>query len=176
MSAAGGLDRFLTAVEKLPPYEGLTFRGLASGHPAPSGTGMVTGVMASSRNPRVASENFSAAALLALLTRTGRDISALSAHPDEAEVVVLPGSLWRPIVTVEAEGVAVHVLEELDVQRTGSSPAAWGASQQEVLDQISRALQVARVRPPAQVSAPGKFAGPWLVQLPSAGSETPRSS
>ncbi len=164
MTGTSGLERFLAAVEKLPPYEGVTFRGAAA---TVQGTTVAAGVMASSRDPRVASENFTAPVLLALHHRTGRDITALSQHADEAEVVVLPGTAWRPITTVEVEGTLVQALEELDLGRTGRAPDGWGTSVDDVAQRITRAVAVARDRTPVDVHTPGKFAGTWLAQLPA---------
>lgn len=162
MTQTGGLDRFLAAVEKLPPYEGVTFRGA----PAPlEATTVAAGVMASSRDPRVASENFTAPVLLALHHRTGRDVSGLAQHPDEAEVVVRPGTAWRPIVTFEVEGTTIQALEELDLARTGHVPAGWGATPAEVEQRVTRAVEVARARGAVTVHVPGKFAGDWLSRL-----------
>lgn len=165
MTETSGLERFLTAVEKLPPYEGVTFRGAAA---VIETTTVAAGVMASSRDPRVASENFATPVLLALHHRTGRDISALAQHADEAEVVVLPGSVWRPITTVVVEGTTVQAVEELDVARTGRQPDSWGTTTADVEARVTRAVEVARARGPVPVHSPGKFAGAWVSRLPDA--------
>lgn len=162
----GGLGGFLAALDKLPPYEGMTFRGLPQGEPAPV-TGVVTGLMASSRSPRVASENFTAPALVALLNRTGRDLTALSRFPEEAEVVVLPGGLWRALGPVEVDGVPVHVMEELEPSGRTRQPESWGRTMADVVDAIGQELRAAVVREPVVVNAPGKFAGPWLTEVPA---------
>jgi hypothetical protein len=162
----GGLGRFLAALDKLPAYEGVTFRGLAAGESAPV-TGVVTGVMASSRSPRVASENFTAPVLVALLNRTGRDLTALSRFPEEAEVVVLPGSLWRALGPVEVGGVVVHVMEELEPSGRTRQPASWGRTMPDVVDGIGRELRTAVSREPVTVNVAGKFAGRWVTEVPT---------
>ena len=166
----GGLAGFLAALDKLPPYEGITFRGLDPGAVAPTSVAVVAGVMASSRNVRVATENFTSTEVFALLNRTGRDISALSAHSDEAEVVVRPGSLWRPLMTVElvSPAVRVHFLEELEVSGASRLPESWGSDLEDVRSRVMRAIQVSAAREPVEVHIPGKFSGPWVTQLPDA--------
>ena len=171
MSAApGGLAGFLAGLDKLPAYEGITFRGLASGAVAPTSTAMATDVMATSRDPRVATQNFTCPALLAALNRTGRDISALSAHPDEAEVVLRPGAMWRPLVTVDvlSPAVRVHILEELDLSGAARPLASWGPTVDDVQARVMRAIQIAAAREPVEVRVPGKFTGSWATELPSA--------
>lgn len=157
---------FLSAMEKLPRFDGLSFRGLPQGADPPQGPVATTGVHASSRSPRVATEDFSAAALLVLLNRTGRSIAEFSAHPEEQEVVVLPGTVWRPLVEVAVPGYAgrVLVIEELDLTRSLPQPSEWGATVAELAARVQ-----GRVREELQgerftVNVPGKFTGPWFSQ------------
>jgi hypothetical protein len=156
---------FLDALAKLPAFNGITFRGLGPGDEAPPPLGVVTGVLASSRDPRVASENFSAP-LLVLLNRTGRSIAAFSAQPDEHEVVVRPGTLWQRLVEVTVPGLPtpVLVLEELDMSRTTPRPTEWGDTLDELSGRIARIVGQALGSATRTVAVPGKFAGPWPAQ------------
>jgi hypothetical protein len=158
---------FLDALAKLPAFNGITFRGLGPGDEAPPPLGVVTGVLASSRDPRVASENFSAP-LLVLLNRTGRSIAAFSAQPDEHEVVVRPGTLWQRLidVSIPALPTPVMVLEELDMSQTTPRPTEWGDTLAELSGRVTRLVEQALGSPTRVVAVPGKFAGPWPAQVP----------
>src|SRR5687767_9060442 len=83
----------VTALEKLPPFVGLTWRG-ASGQLVASVP--LTGPLPTSRDPRVASANFTAAALWVIVSAAGRDIAPISADPSAQEVALLPGSFLTP--------------------------------------------------------------------------------
>jgi hypothetical protein len=163
---SGSLSDFLDAIAKLPDFNGITFRGLADGDPEPAGPGVVAGVLASSRNARTASENFTATRILVLLNRTGRNIAEFSAQPGEGEVVVRPGSVWRPLIEVAVTGLATPllVLEELDPSGTTPAPTEWGDSLDELASRVVRLVQQALGSDTAQVAVPGKFVGPWPMQ------------
>ncbi|QZN86218.1 hypothetical protein [Cellulomonas sp. C5510] len=157
---------FLSAVDKLPRFDGLSFRGLPDGAEPPQSLSATTGVHASSRSPRVASENFATAALLVLLNRNARSLAAFSAHPDEREVVVLPNTVWRPLIELTVPGLdaRVLVLEELDLTQSLPAPTEWGATLDELASRIVRVVQQDLVAAPVPVHIPGKFAGEWFSQ------------
>lgn len=154
---------FLSAMDKLPRFDGFSFRGLPEGSEPPRTLAAATGVHASSRSPRVASEDFTSAALLVLLNRTARSISEFSAHPDEREVVVLPGTVWRPLVELTSPGYPgrVFVLEELDLTQSLPQPTEWGATLAELAGRVQRVVEQDLHAQPLTVHVPGKFAGPW---------------
>jgi hypothetical protein len=157
---------FLSAMDKLPRFDGLSFRGLPAGAEPPQVLSVATGVHASSRSPRVATEDFTSAALMVLLNRTARSLSEFSAHPEEREVVVLPQTVWRPLIelAVPEYGGKVYVLEELDLTRTLPQPEEWGATLAELAARIVRVvLQDLRLAP-FTVNVPGKFTGPWFSE------------
>lgn len=166
------LGDFLDAIAKLPEFNGITFRGLGAGDPEPAAPGVVAGVLASSRDVRVASENFTAARVLVLLNRTGRSIAELSAQPGEGEVVVRPGSVWRPLIEVSVTGLRTPllVLEELDPSGTTPAPTEWGDTLDELASRVVRLVQQALGAGATPVAVPGKFVGPWPMQpLPTGG-------
>jgi len=154
---------FLSAMDKLPRFDGITFRGMPQGSEPPRTLVAATGVHASSRSPRVATEDFTSAALLVLLNRTARSISEFSAHPEEREVVVLPGTVWRPLVelTVPGHAGAVYVLEELDLSQSLPQPTEWGATLAELANRVQRVVEQDLRGESFTVNVPGKFAGPW---------------
>jgi hypothetical protein len=160
------LSGFLDAIAKLPDFNGVTFRGLSAGEPEPPELGVAAGVLSSSRDVRVASENFTAARLLVLLNRTGRSISEFSEHPREGEVVVRPGSVWRRLIEVTTPGLQqpALVLEELDPSGRTPSPTEWGDTLDEVAARVVRLVQQGIAGEQVAVAVPGKFAGPWPAQ------------
>lgn len=157
------VSAFLDAIEKLPAFDGFTFRGLDDDAEAPPSLGVAAGVLATSRDPRVATENFRTARVLALLNRTGRDISPFSAQPDEREVVVRPGSVWRVLTSFEVDGLrpTVLVLEELDLTRSTPEPAEWGDTVAETTARLVRVLASALAVGPVEIASPGKYVGQW---------------
>ncbi|MFI2753886.1 hypothetical protein ACGIF2_10670 [Cellulomonas sp. P22] len=161
------LGRFLDAIDKLPAFNGIAFRGLAAGEVEPPPLGVVTGVLAASRDARVASENFTAGRLLALLNRTGRDVSVFAERPADAEIVVRPGSVWHRLTEFEVPGIAVPVLvlEELDVAGTTPTPTEWGDTLAELTARVARTVQQSLAAAPIEVGQPGKFVGPWAAQV-----------
>ncbi|KGM12505.1 hypothetical protein [Cellulomonas bogoriensis] len=163
-----GIERFMAAVEKLPPYGGLVFRGLTDGVVVPP-VGVLTGVVPASRDVRVATEDFTAASALAMLSRTGRDLSALSQQPGEGEVVFLPGTVWRIIAAVDLDGAKVHVVEELDLTGQAPPPTSWPPSLDELVGTVATTWRNHQALQPAGVISPGKFTGGWPAQPPAGG-------
>ncbi|WIB58761.1 hypothetical protein DEJ13_09770 [Curtobacterium sp. MCLR17_007] len=106
----------LHALSKLPATAGIVFHGGAlPGHFRLVGEFSLRGLTATSSDPDVASEGDTVDGLVAFRSRTGRSIAPFSAHPDEREVVFLPGSRFRLVgdVQVERRGVLVTVLDEV---------------------------------------------------------------
>lgn len=157
---------FLSAMDKLPRFDGISFRGLPAGAEPPQTLSAATGVHASSRSPRVATEDFTSAGLMVLLNRTARSLSDFSAHPEEREVVVLPSTVWRPLIELSVPGYAgkVFVLEELDVSQSLPQPQEWGATLDELAGRVVRVVQQDLQGAPFAVNVPGKFAGEWFSQ------------
>lgn len=77
------------ALLQLPATPAITYRGVGG---VPSSHAItLSNVLPTSLSPRVASENFTAERLTAIVTITGRYIAPLSQHPDEQEMALLPG-------------------------------------------------------------------------------------
>jgi len=162
------LGTFLDAIDKLPAFNGVAFRGLALGAAAPPVLGVATSMLATSRDPRVGTQNFTAPLTLVLLHRTGRDISVFSEHPEEAEIVVRPGSAWRRLTDVVVPGVPGRfvVLEELDLTGSTPPPTEWGDTIAELTARVQRMVQQSAATAPVKVASLGKFVGPWPAQVP----------
>ncbi|MDR3069207.1 MAG: hypothetical protein LBU50_06870 [Cellulomonas sp.] len=157
-----GVGQFLDAIGKLPPAGGVTFRGLDDDPASVAPLGVLAGVVSTSRDPRVATENFTSRSILVLLNRTGRDVSMLSAHPREGEVVVRPGSVWHRLADVglPQAPAPVVVLEEVDPAGY-SSPVGWPATRADLTQQLDAQLRAAQQQEPVQIARPGVFVGPW---------------
>lgn len=86
------LGALLSALEKLPAYEGVAFRG------CPEDAGFVRdGQVTVTTRPVAATRDAGLVrggrALYAILLRTGRDVAPFSADRSEAEVAILPGTM-----------------------------------------------------------------------------------
>ncbi|MBN9177618.1 MAG: hypothetical protein J0I43_09665 [Microbacterium sp.] len=146
---------FLRALEKLPAFSGVVFHGLAE-VPEISRARMTNGVIATSVDPRVATENFSAPVIAAFLSKTGRDIAAFSAHPGEREVVLPPQILVRTLsVSTAPDGVTPLVVIE---QLAESPREPWIPSTIDGLVELVRdRIAAAMAEPAVEVTTPGKF-------------------
>lgn len=154
------LEHLLAALDKLPRYRGISFRGVGSAAGLGfQGGGFVvtTGLVATSRDPRVATENFTAAGLYAVVGRSGRSIEAHSQHPDEREVVFAPGATFTVVKHARVEDLPVVIVEELDPHAFDAPPEKTGLD--EVGATIGRAVLAARALPELPVTSPGKFVG-----------------
>jgi hypothetical protein len=134
-------------LEKLPPYQGLTWRG-AEG--ALAGGVSLPAPLPTSRDVRVASGNFASPYLWAIVSSAGRDVSPLSADTSALEVALLPGSVITPASgTIEVDGVRVQiVLEVRDGVPVGPTPTEG---------ELVSLIQAARTAEPATISQPGRF-------------------
>ncbi|MDJ0350043.1 hypothetical protein QMK22_12040 [Cryobacterium sp. PH29-G1] len=149
--------KFLATLDKIPPRPGLVFHGLR----VDPGAGAVTliGLVAASRNPRVATENFDTPILLAVLTRTGRDLAPLSGNPAEQETVLLPGTVLLGIerFTLASPAVEVCVVEEISVGEAPTTPTGWPATRDELRSVVEAGIDAAFAEAAMPVASPGKF-------------------
>lgn len=155
---SSSVDRILAAFSKLPPVAGVSFHGGDDDAAGEGGT--LAGVLATSRSPRVASENFSTSVLYCLVTVSGRDLTQLSRHEVEQEIVLLPGTTLLGLGSIQAEGLRLVMLEELDVEREPSEARTSGDALDQLFATVSAAVATARAEPPVPVTSPGKFVAP----------------
>jgi hypothetical protein len=155
----------LDALDKLPPYGGITFRGIPIGASAPPHVSVATGLIPTTTQVQLASENFTAAWILALLNRTARDISILSAASEEHEVVIRPGTAWSRLFQINVQGcrIPVLVLEELQLSDDGAQPL-WGDTSGALAQTITQQVQQALALPPSPIRMPGRFCSEWPAQ------------
>src|ERR1044072_6958549 len=91
-------------ISQLPATPSVVYRGMSGTPPANSFT--VAALLPASADPRVATENFTSDRVAAIVTVTGRSIAALSRHPQEQEVAILPGTLLLPVGEVDVPGLS----------------------------------------------------------------------
>ena len=147
----------LSALDKLPAYHGLTYRG-HDGSDVPRRATPSGVLVATSRDPRVATENFATKGVFAVISSRGRDLTPVSEHRAEQEVVFRPGSIFLPIEHLDVDGLAVVVIEEIDTDATPGEPPA--VTLDELRERMRADLAEARGREPVTVTSPGKFVGP----------------
>lgn len=158
MSDAGEAAlRFLRALERLPTYTGIVFHGLPS-IPQLAPARWTRGVTATSKDPRIATENFSTPAVAAIVSRTGRDIAAFSAHPAEQEIVLPPEVVLLEVArTALPDGRPVVIVEQL----AESDPSAsLPPTLDELVSHVQKLLGASLESPPVPVTTPGKFVEP----------------
>lgn len=149
----------LTALQKLPPHRGVSFRGRT----ADSGFGregqvvVTTGLTPTSRSVAVATENFTVPALYVVLGRTGRAIQDLSRHPEEQEVVFLPSSMFTVVRSARVDDLPVTIVEQLNPE-LGELDEPLGTLEEIAAFTVSRVGE-ARQSAPVGVTTPGKFVG-----------------
>ncbi|KHK99517.1 hypothetical protein LK09_02475 [Microbacterium mangrovi] len=115
--------------------------------------------MATSLDPRIGTENFSTPVIAAILSRTGRDISAFSAHPTELEVVIPPEVILHTLaVDVAPDGVTplivIEQLAELDPD-VSLPPTLEG-----LVALVKERIAMSMAQPPVDITTPGKFIEP----------------
>ncbi len=157
------LDRkvasLLTALEKVPPHRGVSFRGrsLDSTYGREGQLIVTRELTATSRSVAVATENFSVPALYVVLGRTGRAIESLSQHPEEHEVVFLPASMFTVVKSARIDDLPVTIVEQLNPE-IEELDEPLGTLEEIAAFAVQRVGE-AREAGPVVVSTPGKFAG-----------------
>ena len=139
-------------ISRLPATPAITYRGM-SGAP-PNAAFTLTALLPTSADPRIASENFTTERVAAIVAVTGRSIAALSRHPEEHEIAILPGTLLLPVGFVEVAGLSEPVVLLSETGWAPGLPEGKPELRRTVAAQVSDALN----RPPVQISSPGRFA------------------
>lgn len=122
-----------------------------SGAP-PEASFTVSAILPTSADPRIASENFTAERVAAIVTVTGRFVGPLSRHPEEREIAILPATLLTPVGTLVVEGLANPVVLLAEPGHAPGLPPNRDELEQVVREQITHAL----ARPPVPVRS-GRF-------------------
>lgn len=138
------------ALSQLPATPAITYRGMTT---PPANAITLAHVLPSSVNPRVASENFTAARLVAIVTITGRYIAPLSQHPEEHEIALLPGTLLLPAGSVNVPGLQNPVVLLAEPGSAPELPPGPEELRAAVLQQVGAALAA----PAVTIHSPGRF-------------------
>lgn len=142
-----GPGRLEDALAKLPIFRGVVWRGAGFELTTPF---TLQAPLPTSKDARVASENFRAPSLHAIVSVSGREIGPLSRHPAEAEVALLPGCTLTPATGVHlVEGFSVQVVREV----SPSGEIAPMVSD----DDLALILEPARFAPRVDITSPGRF-------------------
>ena len=158
MTGTPDIAALFATLEQLPPHRGVVFRGCeARSHERWPGRAHVSeALLSTSRDPRVATENFTTDAVYAIVSSTGRAIEQFSAARHEHEVVFLPGSIFTLVTRVRVKDLGVTIVEEfVPDPEVEPQPIDVALLQEE----IGRAILEAQLRDPVPASIPGKFAG-----------------
>ncbi len=159
VDAAEAARAFLRALERLPAYTGVVFHGLPA-IPRLAPARWTRGVTATSKDPRIATENFSTPAVAAIVSRTGRDIGQFSAHPAEQEIVLPPEVVLLEVArTFLPDGRPVVIIEQLAEQDPSASlPPTLDA----LVDHVRQRLQNGLKAREAPITTRGKFVEPFF--------------
>ncbi len=141
----------LDALLALPATPAITYRGS-------SGVGInaaitLQSVLPTSINPRVASENFTADQLVAIVAISGRSIARLSRHPDEEEIALLPGTILQPVGSIDVDGL----VRPLALLAEPGTAAGLPEDATELQAVVRRQIGTALMLPPVVVHSPGRF-------------------
>jgi len=166
-SPATAAQEFMELLATLPPAPGLVFHGLPGAFDGEWPSQFeIRGIAAASRNPRVATENFTVSPLLAIVNRTGRDLGLLSAHPNDEEVVLVPGPHLVQVARIQFRGPDLEILvyEELVPEtpdREGAElPDGFPLTLEALVEHVRSVVVAAFLAPEVPVSIPGKFISP----------------
>lgn len=153
----------LRALKKLPLQDGITYRGFDADARFGTRDGealVTTGLTATSRDIRVATENSTAAGLFVIAGKTGRVVESYSRFPAEREVVFLPSTLFRVVRQALLGSLPVVIVEQLEPGAM-PEPQADGECEpwQEWLRIAARSLTDAGQASAARITSPGKYVG-----------------
>jgi hypothetical protein len=138
-------------LSRLPATPAITYRGM-SGPPA-NVAFTLSNVLPTSTDPRIATENFTAERVAAIVTVTGRFIGPLSRHPQDSEIALLPATLLIPVGSVAVDGLANDVVLLAETGTAPGLPADLAELKRIVNSQVGAAL----LREPVAVHSPGRF-------------------
>ncbi len=156
----GRAERMLRGLGEAPKHVGLSLRGMEATTPRPyAGQTVVSSwLVPTSVDPLVATRNLELTRLLAVTGDAGADVRPFSAHPEEREVVYLPGTIFVMGPTEVLEGVEVTFVDQADPGRDPAVAARFDI--ETVRPLVRRLLAAARDRAPVALTRPEKFVGP----------------
>lgn len=140
-------------------FRGVSYRGRATtGEPLALGADLVTANgLASTRDPRLATSNFSLKAVFALVGDEGHEVDSPPGRTPEREVWFSAGTTFRVIGTGMVEDTSVSVLHQLDT--VTERPWKPLADVDQVLATYARDVSNSRAAGVVRAGTPGKFVG-----------------
>jgi hypothetical protein len=147
-------SNLVDTLTRLPASPGITYRGMSGS--APHNAMTVSALMPTSADPRIASENFIAERLAAIVTVTGRLIATFSRRPDEQDIAILPGTLPLSAGSVSIPGLVNDVVLLAESGTVPGLPRDSAELRKVVTQQVTDAL----AKPAVTVHSPGRFAPP----------------
>jgi hypothetical protein len=150
------VDRVLADLERVPGWAGLSFRGMPdhASFGRETRTAVAGGLVPTSRDPRVATENFTTPGLFAIVGSEGRAIESASQFPDEQEVVFLPASVFSFVATANYDGYPIVVARQVNLADEQSP-----LDREALIRRVGGAIRAAKASAPAEVTSPGKYVG-----------------
>jgi hypothetical protein len=145
-------EDIVTTLSKLPAAPAITYRGMAG--PRPNTSFTLNGIMPTSMDPRVASENFTAEWLAAIVSITGRLVAPFARYQEEQEIAMLPGTMLLMAGSVDVPGLPESVVLLAEPGDAPGLPADSAALKETVVQQVAAAL----ARPDVPINSPGRFA------------------
>ncbi|WP_445169204.1 SseB family protein [Mycolicibacterium sp. Dal123E01] len=145
-------EDLVTTLSKLPAEPAITYRGMSGLRPNASFT--LSGIMPTSMDPRVASENFTTEWLAAIVSITGRLVAPFARYPEEQEIAMLPGTMLMVAGSVEVPGLPGGVVLWAEPGDAPGLPADSAALKDAVVQRVTAAL----ARPNVSINSPGRYA------------------
>lgn len=144
-------EDIVTTLAKLPAMQAITYRGMAG--PKPNASFTLSGILPTSMDPRVASENFTAEWLAAIVSISGRLVAPFARYREEQEIAMLPGTLLLLVGSVDVPGLTDRVVLLAEPGDAPGLPADKANLEEAVRQQVSDAL----ARPDVTINTPGRF-------------------
>ncbi|GGU44393.1 hypothetical protein [Nocardioides albus] len=155
-AAAERAKSLLKELQSFPGWSGISFRGMsaAAEFGKTANTAVARGLVATSRDSRVATENFTTPGVYAVMGTEGRGIESVSRHPKEFEVLFLPGTAFGIVGTIDVDGYPVILVHQakLPTENPDIDMADFKA-------RARNAVASGRAGAQVPITSPGKFIG-----------------
>ncbi|MEI7054739.1 hypothetical protein WBG06_02875 [Nocardioides sp. CCNWLW239] len=149
-------NALLKELQSFPGWSGISFRGMSTtaefGKAAR--TAVARGLVATSRDSRVATQNFTTPGVYAVMGTEGRGIESVSRRPKEFEVLFLPGTAFGVVGTIDVDGYPVIL-----VRQTKLSAENPDIDMTDFETRARNAVASGRAGAQVPITSPGKYVG-----------------
>jgi len=154
---AAFVDRVLSQLQDVPPWSGVSYRGMPQhvSFGTEVRSAVSTGLIATSRDPRVATENFTSHGLFAIVGSHGRGIESISQFPHEKEVVFLPSTVFSFVATASYEEMPIVIVRQVDLGTEREEPV----NPQDLGRRVGAAVRAAKEGAAVPITSPDKYVG-----------------